>query len=450
MTNTADLVVRLDDFDPAVRRSALASLARTRLAALPPAGSNVNMHCHSFFSYNAEGFSPSHLAWAAREHGLYAAGLCDFDVLDGLDEFLEACRTVALRAAVHIETRAFVREYAQADINSPGEPGVSYLMGAGFALAPEPGSPQAKGLAAYRDGARRRNEALIARIGPHLPDIAIDYERDVLPLTPAGVATERHIVRAFANKARLRFPELGVQTEFWAHVLRRDFEQTMALLSDIPAFEEAVRSRLAKRGGLGYEQPSPDTFPPVEEFFAWVTSCGAIPMATWLDGTSAGESDPDALLDCLRAKGAAAVNIVPDRNWNIRKPDERAAKIAKLREFVAAAERRQMPINIGTEMNRLGLPFVDELDGEALRPHKESFLLGARIMVGHSLLLRYAGVSYAGPDAATTWPDLSTRNTAFDRIGASPALTGPEARELEAMGRAKAFDRLMDRAKETA
>ena len=99
------------------------------------------MHFHSFFSYNAEGWSPSHIAWAAHRAGLYAAGLCDFDVLDGLEEFLQAGELLALRATVNLETRAFVPEYASAEINSPGEPGVTYIMGGGYAAVPEAGTP---------------------------------------------------------------------------------------------------------------------------------------------------------------------------------------------------------------------------------------------------------------------------------------------------------------------
>jgi len=100
------------------------------------------MHFHSFFSYNAEGWSPSHIAWEAKQAGLYAAGLCDFDVLDGQEEFLHAGELLGLRATVNVETRVFLPEYADKEISSPGEPGVSYIMGAGFARPLAAGSPR--------------------------------------------------------------------------------------------------------------------------------------------------------------------------------------------------------------------------------------------------------------------------------------------------------------------
>ncbi len=134
--NTSDnarLIEQLDSFDLEERRQALQALAARVDASLPAPIERVNMHLHSFFSYNTKNYSPSHIAWEARRQGLYAAGLCDFDVLDGLEEFLAAGQALGLRATVNLETRAFFSDYAQVDINSPGEPGVTYIMGAGFA-----------------------------------------------------------------------------------------------------------------------------------------------------------------------------------------------------------------------------------------------------------------------------------------------------------------------------
>ena len=48
----------------------------------------VNMHCHSFYSYNAHGFSPSRIAWESHRRGLNASGVVDFDVLEAVDEVL--------------------------------------------------------------------------------------------------------------------------------------------------------------------------------------------------------------------------------------------------------------------------------------------------------------------------------------------------------------------------
>ncbi len=90
----------LDDFDRGRRSEALTHLWRAAELgeiALPVPGVEVNLHAHTFFSYNAYGYSPSKFAWLARKAGLAAAGIVDFDVLDGVDEFLEAGRLIGLR-----------------------------------------------------------------------------------------------------------------------------------------------------------------------------------------------------------------------------------------------------------------------------------------------------------------------------------------------------------------
>lgn len=449
MRDNARLKKELDGFDLAKRLSALREIVASE-ETFRAIGANLNMHLHSFYSYNANNWSPAHLALAAKRNGLLAVGLCDFDVLDGLEEFLESARILGLRATVNLETRAYLKAFADLELTSPGEPGVTYIMGAGFPRVPAAGTPQAGTLQAFRDQARARNIALLGRINPRLPRIALNYERDVLPLTPAGVATERHIIRAYNLKAREAFLQVDELTAFWAETLGKDTPTVTQLLKDEPAFEEAIRAKLVKKGGIGYEQPTTSTFPPVEEFVAWVQSCEAIPMATWLDGTSKGESDENRLLDTMMEKGCAAVNIIPDRNWNLKDPQQAEIKRANLAKIVAAAGKRRLPINIGTEMNKTGLPFVDKLDGEVLSRYREPFTRGAQIMVGHQILARYAAFSYAGPSAAAEYANVGDRNAFFASVGSLPPLGETAEKKLVDLGPAKALTAIRDAVKNGA
>jgi len=82
------------------------------------------------------------------------------------------------------------------EINSPGEPGVAYIMDSGFGGAPQAGTSKHTGLDGFRRRARERNLVLLDRINEAVPDVRLDYEKDVLPLTPAGMTMERHIVSA--------------------------------------------------------------------------------------------------------------------------------------------------------------------------------------------------------------------------------------------------------------
>ncbi|MDX9868702.1 MAG: hypothetical protein RBT78_12350 [Kiritimatiellia bacterium] len=442
--HTIQIPEALNDFDAGIRRDALRKACRG--ARFPEPGANFNMHCHSFFSYNAEGWSPSSVAYVCRVQGLCAAGLCDFDVLDGLEEFTEAGLRLGLRTAVHLETRAYVPEFAEAEISSPGEPGVTYIMGCGFTRLPDPETAQARTLARLRDGARERNLALLGRVNAALPAIAIDYGRDVLPLTPMGVATERHIVRAYCARSRTVMPDPAERAAFWSPVLKCGTEAFAALGADVPKMEDLVRNALAKRGGLGYIQPTAQTFPLADDFIRWVLACHAIPTVAWLDGTSGGEADCERLLERMTAKGCAALNIIPDRNWNLAKPDEAALKRAKLDEMVNAAIRRDLPINIGTEMNKGGLPFTDDLAGPVLGRYAAAFTQGMRVMVGHAVLGRYADAPYVGERARTEFADLKRRNAFYAAVGALPALSLSQAEALSAAGPDKAFAMLADAA----
>jgi hypothetical protein len=176
-----------------------------------------------------------------------------------------------------------------------------------------------------------------------------------------------------------------------------------------------------------------------------VAGCDAIPMITWLDGSSGGESNPREMCEHLCAKGAGALNIVPDRNWNIADPDARAEKIGNLKAIVDVAVDMGLPVNIGTEMNKLGLPFVDDLDGSVLSEFKETFLSGARIMVGHTLLARYAAFPYMGSAAAAEFSGVAERNRCFESVGALAALSNDQADLLEEMGPERALSWFRDR-----
>ena len=435
----------LSHFDETLRRAALKQFAAA--ASFPPAGPNFNMHCHSFFSYNADGWSPSRVACECRSRALCAAALCDFDVLDGLDEFLEAGRLLALRSAVHLETRAYVRELADVDISSPGEPGVTYIMGCGFTGLPAKGTPQAATLAQLRQGAQDRNLALIARVNATLPEIAVDYARDVQPLTPKGVATERHIMHAYRLQAEKAFPAPAARAAFWAPLLKCTAADYPAIEANVPKMEDLVRNALAKRGGIGYIQPDERTFPLADDFTRWVAACGAIPTIAWLDGTSGGEATCDALLDLMTHKGCAALNIIPDRNWNLKKPEEAALKQAKLDEVVKGCVKRDLPINIGTEMNKGGLPFVDDLAGPVLKRYAAEFTHGMRVMVGQTLLGIYAHAPYLGERACAEFKDIRRRNAFYASVGALPALTDRCADTLLEAGSDRAFSLLADAAK---
>ena len=411
------LEAQLNDLRADVRQEAL--LALVEMAArgeinLPQPRPAVNLHCHTSFSYNGYGWSPSYIAWKARVEGLLAVGVVDFDVLDAVEEFLSAASAVGIRACAGIETRVFVPQYAGKEINSPGEPGIAYHMGTGYV----PGvSGDTTLLARLKSIAQRRNRMMLGRINSVLDPVLIDYERDVTSLTPNGNVTERHLCIAYDLKARRLYPDDESRVQFWATKLKIDPQKVSAVLNKPPELQGLIRSRLMKAGGAGYVQPEGPEFPSLEQFNAFVLEAGAIPTLAWLDGTSETERDIEKLLDNMMEGGVAAVNIIPDRNWNISDPNLRATKVQKLHEFVASARKYDLPIVVGTEINAYGQRFVDDFDAPELQPLTQTFLDGAYTLYGHTLLQAHARMGYLSRWARKNFFSRKDRNAFYRRVG---------------------------------
>ncbi len=411
-----NILAQLSSFDTWERVNALQTLAT--ITAFPPETAAMNLHVHSFFSYNGEGWSPSRIAYEMKQLGLYGSALCDFDVLQGVEEFLTAGDLLGLRTAASFESRVFFSEYADQEINSPGEPGVFYFMGSGFVKAPADGSKAAAGFGLLLEQSHRRNRELIARVNAALPAAKLDYERDVLPLTPDKNATERHIVRAYYDQAIKEQGSPEAAAAFWAKVFGADEAELAAKSPN--AMNDYLRSKLMKKGGLGYTQPTKDTFPPIEQVIELIRECRALPNAAWLDGSLPGEAAPKTQLECLVAKGLEMVNIIPDRNWNFKDPAKAAVRVQALNEYIAAAQALDLPIIVGTECNKPGQRKVDDFKAPALAPHLDTFTFGANVLFGHTRLLRYADYSYSDAQTKADFPTRKARNDFFAAVGALP------------------------------
>ncbi len=407
---------QLNDFSLETRIAALQSLLRLAQQGqieLPPAQNVANMHCHTFFSFNGYGHSPTSLAWLARKKGFKLIGIVDFDVLDAVDEFLSACDMVGVRASTGIETRVYVPQFASREINSPGEPGVAYHMGIGFTSRAVP-QDVAPILESMRQRAAERNQGVLERVNAHLEPLTIDYKNDVLPLTPKGNATERHMLAAYLAAAER---EIANPVAFWAGKLNLPAEQVAGLIENAPKFQDTMRGKLMKRGGVGYVQPSSHTFPTVTEFHQFVEACGALPCAAWLDGTTAGEQAMPELLGLLIDNGAVALNLIPDRNWNIADPDVKRVKLENLYQVVELAQQLDLPLNIGTEMNAYGQKLVDDFTAPELSPLHDVFMDGAYFIYGHTVAERALGLGYQSAWAKMHLPSRRQRNAFYTKLG---------------------------------
>ena len=411
-----ELERKLNSFDSDERKQALTALCEKVKAGqidLPQAGTDVNLHCHTFFSYNTYGYSPTKFAWLARKAGLAVAGVVDFDVLDALEEFLEAARMLDIKACAGLETRVYVPEFATRVINSPGEPGISYHMGVGFPRAKLQGEEE-KFLLNLRNTAQQRNQSLMSRVNAHLNPVELDYEKDVLVLTPGGNATERHMCLAYARKAQEVFSDKEKLAKFWYEKLGVEIEPSA--LPEGRQLLDAIRAKTMKRGGVGYVSPDKGSFPMMADTNRFMLASGAIPVHTWLDGTSQGEKDIEELLDVAMSTGAAAINVIPDRNYT---PGAKNEKTENLYHVIKVAQKRHLPVVVGTEMNSPGQKFVDDYKSEELSPLVSVFIKSAHIFYAHSVLQRQSGIGYTSQWAKKNFDNVADKNEFFEKLGGS-------------------------------
>ncbi|MHB9032056.1 MAG: PHP domain-containing protein [Anaerolineae bacterium] len=411
---------QLYDLNPQVRAQALANLIQAQVNGeieVNPPTNLVNLHCHTCYSYNAYGHTPASLAWLAAEQGWRALATVDFDVLDAVDETLYSCDAVRVRGAAGLETRVFVPEFATREINSPGEPGICYFVGVGFTSQTAP-ADAAPVLAEMRRAADRRNREMAIRINTFVGQAAVDYDRDVLPLTPSGNATERHMLVAYDAAARRAFPKRADLVAFWARKLGLEPAVVESSLGAEPGPNELLRSKLMKRGGVGYVQPTPESFPALRQVSEMICACGALPTYAWLDGYSAGEQAIEELLTVMLANGVVGLTVIPERNWNFKDSTVKAEHVRKLNDTMDLAARLDLPVFIGTEMNKAGQPLVDDIQsGDALRPFAAQFIAGADLLAGHSILQRALGKGYSSSWAVDNLPERRERNAFYTRVG---------------------------------
>jgi hypothetical protein len=171
-----------------------------------------------------------------------------------------------------------------------------------------------------------------------------------------------------------------------------------------------------KRGGVGYVQPGKGSFPRMADTNNFILSAGGIPVHTWLDGTSDGEQAIEELLEVAMSTGAAAINVIPDRNYT---PGSSSVKLENLYYVIELAEKLHLPVVEGTEMNSPGQKFVDDFASKELEPLVPVFLKGAYIVYAHSVLQQQCGLGYTSDWAGKNFENVEEKNKFFEELGRS-------------------------------
>ena len=191
----------LNKLNASTREDRLENLREVlKTAEFPPmVPQYINNHIHTTYSFSP--YSPTAAVYAARMEGLCTAGIIDHDSIAGAREFLAAAELVGMPVTVGMECRVTMAGTALAGrrTNNPDQVGVSYMT---IQSVPHDRIDEVQTFfAPYRQARHVRNRAMVEKINALLPDIRLDYDRDVLPLSEAaegGGVTERHLMYALA------------------------------------------------------------------------------------------------------------------------------------------------------------------------------------------------------------------------------------------------------------
>ena len=193
----------LDQLNAPTREERLTNLAQVlKNTMFPPAVPQyINNHIHTTYSFSP--YSPTAAVYAARMEGLCTAGIIDHDSISGAEEFLEAAKLIDMPVTIGMECRVSMAgtRLEGRRTNNPDQVGVSYMTVQ--SVPHDKIDTLTAFFRPYREARHLRNRKMVERINELLPEMSLDYDRDVLPLSEAkeeGGVTERHLMYALAKK----------------------------------------------------------------------------------------------------------------------------------------------------------------------------------------------------------------------------------------------------------
>jgi hypothetical protein len=90
--------------------------------------------------------------------------------------------------------------------------------------------------------------------------------------------------------------------------------------------------------------------------------------------------------------------------------------VLNLYKVVSLAQKLDLPLNIGTEMNDQRQKLVDDFDAPELIPFRQAFLEGADVIYGHTVMQRALGLGYQSDWATKHLHTRRERNTFYLQV----------------------------------
>lgn len=388
----------------------------------PPAtGRDVNNHIHTTYSFSP--YSPAAAVWFAWMAGLTTSGIMDHDTIAGAAEFHEAGHILSMGTTCGIECRVTFENtpIRGRRINNPDQDTVVYM-----ALHGVPHTALARVnafFAPYRAHRNDRNRRMVARVNELVAahGIAIDFERDVLPLSMAhdgGAVTERHISCALAQ-AMIAATGGGASL---VRFLREGLGKPVS--AKVEGFLTDAANPHAMYDLLGWIKsdlmPSiyidaTDECPDVREVLALSEEVGAISAYAYLGDVGDSvtgdkraqkfEDDYlDSLFEVIAGLGFRAVTYMPSRNTR--------AQLARVR---ALCQRYALFEISGEDINSPRQSFVCEAQRDPAFAHLED---ATWALIAHEWrATECASQGFFSEQSVREWPELTARVRAFAAFG---------------------------------
>ena len=388
---------------------------------LPPVGRDVNNHIHTTYSFSP--YSPTAAVFFARAAGLCTCGLMDHDSIAGAEEFLAAAKAAHMGATIGMECRASFADtpFADRKLNNPDQKGVAYMALHGV---PHNRAAELNALyAPYREKRNVRNRAMVAAINGMMGryGVAIDFEKDVLPLSNfarGGSVTERHLSSALAYrllevvgrgeklvkfiKDELRLPISGKIEGFLLD------EANPHMMYDLLGW---IKGQLISRFYIDATDECPD----VRELLALSEKIGAISAYAYLGdvgdsvtGDKRAQKFEDDFLDELVAYvadlGYRAITYMPSRNTR-----------QQLRRLRALCEKHGLFQISGEDINQPRQSFVCEAQRD---PEFSNLYEATWALIAHEWrATEDPKDGLFAPEAIARIPDFNARVKAFAQWG---------------------------------
>lgn len=320
----------LEKLNAPTREQRLANLAQVlKDTVFPPmVPQYINNHIHTTYSFSP--YSPTASVYAARMEGLCTAGIIDHDSISGAEEFLEAARLVDIPVTIGMEARvsmAGTRLYDRRT-NNPDQTGISYMT---IQSVPHDKiGVLTEFFRPYRAARHERNRKMVAAINALLPEMALDYDRDVLPLSMAaeeGGVTERHLMYALAKKltAQVGKGEAMVSKLSQMGVSLSSKQEAQMLDTEYPFYEYDLLGILKSAFVAKIYVDATDECPKLpdmvklcEEIDAYLCYAYLGDVGDSVTGDKKAQKFEDDyledLFECLKEEGVKAITYMPTRN----------------------------------------------------------------------------------------------------------------------------------------